>query len=135
MLFRQMKYFVAIVDCGSFTEAAERCYVSQSAISQQMSALEAELGVKLFERDGRKFRLTPAGDYFYGKRGHCSQARKRYALRPNVSARTVSSSSASAILRAITATNCRRPSSGFRASIRRSSWIFSKVRTKSCTVR
>ena len=67
MLFRQMKYFVAIVDCGSFTEAAERCYVSQSAISQQMSALEAELGVKLFERDGRKFRLTPAGDYFYGK--------------------------------------------------------------------
>lgn len=67
MLLRQMKYFVTIVDCNSFTEAAEQCYISQSAISQQMSALENELGVKLFERDGRKFKLTAAGEYFYGK--------------------------------------------------------------------
>ena len=67
MLFRQMKYFVAIVDCGSFTEAAERCYISQSAISQQIAALEAELGVKLMAREGRKCKLTPAGEYFYAK--------------------------------------------------------------------
>lgn len=67
MLLRQMKYFVAIVDCDSFTEAAEQCYISQSAISQQMAALESELGVKLFVREGRKFRLTAAGEYFYGK--------------------------------------------------------------------
>lgn len=67
MLLRQMKYFVAIVDCNSFTEAAERCYISQSAISQQMAALEGDLGVKLFVRAGRKFSLTPAGEYFYGK--------------------------------------------------------------------
>ncbi len=64
MLFRQMKYFVAIADCGSFTEAAERCFISQSAVSQQIASLEAELGVKLIEREGRKFRLTPAGEYF-----------------------------------------------------------------------
>lgn len=67
MLFRQMKYFVSIVENNSFTEAAEQCFISQSAISQQMAALEADLGVKLFEREGRKFRLTPAGEYFYGK--------------------------------------------------------------------
>ena len=67
MLLRQMKYFVAIADCVSFTEAAEQCYISQSAISQQMAALEAELGVKLFAREGRKSRLTAAGEYFYGK--------------------------------------------------------------------
>lgn len=67
MLLRQMKYFVSIVDCNSFTEAAEQNYISQSAISQQIAALEAELGVKLFDCDGRKFRLTSAGEYFYGK--------------------------------------------------------------------
>ena len=68
MLLRQLKYFVAIVDCNSFTEAAEKCFISQSAISQQISALEEELGVRLTKRDGRKFTLTPAGEYFY-KRG------------------------------------------------------------------
>ena len=39
MLLRQMKYFVAIVDCDSFTEAAEQCYISQSAISGPISPL------------------------------------------------------------------------------------------------
>ena len=42
MLFRQMKYFTAVVDCNSFTEAAEQCYISQSAISQQIRALEKD---------------------------------------------------------------------------------------------
>lgn len=68
MLLRQIKYFVAIIDTNSFTEAAEQCFISQSAISQQISALEEELGVKLTKRDGRKFTVTPAGEYFY-KRG------------------------------------------------------------------
>ena len=68
MLLRQIKYFVSIIDCNSFTEAAEQCFISQSAISQQISALESELGVKLINRDGRKFTVTAAGEYFY-KRG------------------------------------------------------------------
>lgn len=67
MLFRQIKYFVAIVERGSFTLAAEENGISQSAISQQMAALEAELGVKLFVRVGRKSKLTDAGKYFYDK--------------------------------------------------------------------
>lgn len=62
-----MKYFTAVVECGSFTEAAEQCYISQSAISQQIRALEKELGVELIHRENRKFTLTPAGEYFYSR--------------------------------------------------------------------
>lgn len=36
MLLKQMKYFITVVDCHSFTEAAEQCFISQSAISQQI---------------------------------------------------------------------------------------------------
>lgn len=67
MLLRQMKYFATIVDYNSFAEAAEQCYISQSAISQQMQSLEKELGVKLIRRGNRKFSLTPAGEYFYNR--------------------------------------------------------------------
>lgn len=65
MLFRQMKYFISVVECNSFTEAAEQCYISQSAISQQIRSLEKELGVELIHRENRRFTLTPAGEYFY----------------------------------------------------------------------
>lgn len=65
MLLRQMKYFVAVVECNSFTEAAEQCYISQSAISQQIHSLEEEFGVELIHRENRRFTLTPAGEYFY----------------------------------------------------------------------
>lgn len=67
MLLKQIHYFHAVVETGSFTEAAERCYVSQSAISQQIQALEKEIGVTLFERKNRKFTITPAGEHFYKK--------------------------------------------------------------------
>ena len=65
MLLRQLKYFITIVECNSFTEAAEKCFISQSAISQQIVALEKDLGVLLIKRENRKFMLTPAGEYFY----------------------------------------------------------------------
>lgn len=66
-MIKQIKYFQAVVRCKSFTEAAEECFISQSAISQQIQALEHELGVKLLNRQNRKFSLTPAGEYFYRK--------------------------------------------------------------------
>ena len=65
MLLKQMKYFIAIVECGSFTEAAQQCFISQSAISQQIQALEADLQVRLMIRQKRHFELTEAGKYFY----------------------------------------------------------------------
>lgn len=65
MLLRQIKYFTTVVEKNSFTEAAEECFISQSAISQQIQALEADLGVELIVRENRKFYLTPAGEHFY----------------------------------------------------------------------
>ena len=67
MLLRQLKYFLAVVETNSFTEAAAQCFISQSAISQQIQALERELGVELLRRENRRFTLTEAGRYFYQK--------------------------------------------------------------------
>ena len=64
-MLKQIKYFQAVVRCNSFSEAAEECYISQSAISQQIQALERELGVELLKRENRRFSLTPAGEHFY----------------------------------------------------------------------
>ncbi len=66
-MLNQLRYYQAVVQCRSFTEAAEKCHISQSAISQQIQALEQELGVQLIKREKRKFDLTPAGEYFYRK--------------------------------------------------------------------
>lgn len=66
-MIRQIKYFQAVLRCKSFTEATEECFISQSAISQQIQALEHELGVKLINRKNRKFSLTPVGEHFYKK--------------------------------------------------------------------
>ena len=64
-MLKQIKYFHAVVRCNSFSEAAEECYISQSAISQQVQTLERELGVTLLKRENRRFSLTPAGEHFY----------------------------------------------------------------------
>ena len=66
-MLKQIRYFQSVVRLGSFTAAAEEHFISQSAISQQIRALEDELGVTLLERRKRSFTLTPAGDYFYKK--------------------------------------------------------------------
>ena len=51
----------------SFTKAADECFISQSAISQQIQTLENDLGVRLINRERRKFSLTRAGEFFYQK--------------------------------------------------------------------
>lgn len=66
-VLKQIRYFQAVVRCKSFSEAAEECFISQSAISQQIQALERELGVTLLHRENRRFSLTPAGEHFYRK--------------------------------------------------------------------
>ena len=58
---RQLEYVVAIVETGTFTAAAERCHVAQSALSHQISSLERHLRTRLFERSSRSVRLTEAG--------------------------------------------------------------------------
>lgn len=66
-MIKNIRYFHAVVDRGSFSRAARECYISQSAISQRMQTLEREVGAKLLERQGRKAGLTDAGRYFYEK--------------------------------------------------------------------
>lgn len=61
MEFRQLKYFIGIAETGSFSEASRRFFLSQSAISQQIKALEDELGMLLFVRTPHKVELTEAG--------------------------------------------------------------------------
>lgn len=58
---RQFEYLVALAETLNFRRAAERCYVSQPALSAQIQKLEDILGVKLFERDPRRVLVTPAG--------------------------------------------------------------------------
>ena len=53
MDLRQLRYFAAIAEYGSFSEAATRLHVAQSALSRHTLTLEQELGVKLFERHPR----------------------------------------------------------------------------------
>ncbi|MDO4936881.1 MAG: LysR family transcriptional regulator [Sutterellaceae bacterium] len=64
MLFRQLRYFLSVANLASFSKAAEACFVSQSAISQQIKLLEDDLGIELIERCGRSFVLTEAGMHF-----------------------------------------------------------------------
>ncbi|MCK8058992.1 MULTISPECIES: LysR family transcriptional regulator [unclassified Fusibacter] len=65
MDIRQLKYFVAVAEKLSFTEAAKSLYVAQSAVSQQISELEKKLGIPLFNRNRRSVKLTPAGNVLY----------------------------------------------------------------------
>ena len=66
MLLKQMKYFITVVDCHSFTEAAEQCFISQSAISQQIKSLEKELGITIFIRTNKGVILSRQGEEFLG---------------------------------------------------------------------
>jgi DNA-binding transcriptional LysR family regulator len=64
MELRHLRYFVAIAEERSITRAAERLWVAQPGLSTQMRRLEAELGIKLFERHSRGVELTDAGELF-----------------------------------------------------------------------
>jgi LysR family hydrogen peroxide-inducible transcriptional activator len=58
----QLHYFLAVAETGNFTKAAQRCFISQPSLSQQIINLEEELGQKLFQRLGRKAVLTESGN-------------------------------------------------------------------------
>ena len=64
MNLNQLRYFVSVAENGSFTRAAASQYISQTAITQQIHALEENVGAKLFDRNSHPVSLTPAGKVF-----------------------------------------------------------------------
>lgn len=64
-MFKQLQFFVALVESNSFTLAAHNCGVTQSAISQQIKLLQDNLNVSLLTMQGKSFALTEAGRHFY----------------------------------------------------------------------
>src|SRR5688572_19162125 len=61
---RQLAAFVSLARCQSFTRAAKELYLTQSAISHAIKALEVEVGSRLVDRAGRRVLLTQAGEQF-----------------------------------------------------------------------
>ncbi|QDC09556.1 LysR family transcriptional regulator [Oceanicola sp. D3] len=61
LTLRQLRYFVALAETGSFVRAAEIVHVSQPALSQQIKEMESQTGLRLVERQPRRAVLTPAG--------------------------------------------------------------------------
>lgn len=61
----QLATFVCVADCGSFSQAAEKLYLSSTAVMKQLNALERHLELKLLERTRRGTVLTPAGEVIY----------------------------------------------------------------------
>lgn len=72
-----MRYVVAVAELGSFTRAAERCFVVQSALSHQVARLEQELGARLFHRTSRQVRLSREGEAFLPMARQCLDAADR----------------------------------------------------------
>src|SRR5271154_3378278 len=65
MELRHLRYFTAVVQWKGYREASRHLYIAQPSISEAVSDLESELGIKLFSREGRVARLTPEGQAFY----------------------------------------------------------------------
>jgi LysR family transcriptional regulator, nitrogen assimilation regulatory protein len=65
MQYRHLRYFVKVVECGSFSRAASTIHVAQPALSQQIAQLEEQLGVSLLLRSARGVRPTAAGEVLY----------------------------------------------------------------------
>src|SRR5882762_5777138 len=65
MELRHLRYFTAVVDCKGYREASRQLHIAQPSISEAVSDLEHELGLKLFSRTHRNARVTPEGEIFY----------------------------------------------------------------------
>ncbi|MBC8099933.1 MAG: LysR family transcriptional regulator [Armatimonadetes bacterium] len=82
MELRQLRSLIALADEGNFTRAAEKVFITQSALSQQIQALEQEIGTPLVDRSKRGVQLTAAGEILcrHGRRSLHEMAQARIAI-------------------------------------------------------
>lgn len=87
MEFKQIQYFLKLSECSSFTDASEKLYISQQALSKSIINLEKELNTRLFARSRNGIKLTEDGVYLKNKFKHicsiydeaCEETFKHYA--------------------------------------------------------
>ncbi|WP_082407465.1 LysR family transcriptional regulator [Mesorhizobium sp. 1M-11] len=93
MQLRHLKTFVAVASDLNVTRAAERIHLAQSSVSEQIQALEADLNAVLFDRSGRKLKLTEAGqrllDHADELLARADEARAAVATAANITAGTL----------------------------------------------
>ncbi|HBF7897659.1 LysR family transcriptional regulator [Clostridioides difficile] len=70
MTIRSLEIFVKVAECGKMSEVARNMYITQSSVSQAISEIEKEYGVKLFDRISKKLYLTEAGKKLLGYGRH-----------------------------------------------------------------
>lgn len=80
MTLQQLKYAIAVADCGSMNEAAKSLFISQPSLSGAMKELEKELGFEIFLRTNRGIVITPEGEEFLG---YARQVTEQYRLLSN----------------------------------------------------
>ncbi|MCD8009880.1 MAG: LysR family transcriptional regulator, partial [Lachnospiraceae bacterium] len=67
MDLKEQKYVCMLAECGNLTRAAEKLFISQPALSIYITNLEKNMGVRLFDRSGKRFVLTYAGERYVEK--------------------------------------------------------------------
>ncbi len=78
MNLKEQTYVCVLAECGNITKAADRLYISQPALSIYINNLEKSLGTKLFERAGKRFVLTPAGELYVEKARKMLELKKEF---------------------------------------------------------
>ena len=74
---KYLEEFVVLANCLNFSQTAQQLYMTQPVLSRHISALEQELGVKLFRRTTQSVALTQAGEVFFGGAGAPAGAVRR----------------------------------------------------------
>ena len=70
MDIRQLHYFIQVADCGNYSKASQKLFISQPALSKTIKNMEEEMGFTFFYTHQRKQHLTDAGQAFYDKAVH-----------------------------------------------------------------